>query len=118
MPKPLDGVRVFDITLAGVGPWAGKLLGELGADVIHVEAPGRSMGVPPTFDGLSILYVTANNNKRSVTLDLKDAKHREAAYRLLRDCDVFLENMRPGDLPPVFVPLPKLEPGQVRAVPA
>ncbi len=96
MAKPLDGIRVFDITLAGVGPWAAKLLGELGADVVHVEAPGRSMAVPPTFGGLSILYVTANNNKRSVTLDLKDPKHREAAYRLLRDCDVFLENMRPG----------------------
>ena len=41
MTKPLDGIRVFDITLAGVGPWAGKLLGELGADVVHVEAPGR-----------------------------------------------------------------------------
>ena len=99
MAKPLSGVRVFDITLAGVGPWAGKLLGELGADVVHVEAPARPMRVPPTFDGLSILYVTANNNKRSAMLDLKDTKHREAAYRLLRESDVFLENMRPGVMP-------------------
>ena len=96
MAKPLSGVRVFDITLAGVGPWAGKLLGELGADVVHIEAPARPMRVPPNFDGLSILYVTANNNKRSAMLDLKDTKHREAAYRLLRESDVFLENMRPG----------------------
>ena len=96
MAKPLSGVRVFDITLAGVGPWASKLLGELGADVVHIEAPGRTFRIPPNFDGLSIVHVTTNNNKRSAMLDLKDTKHREAAYRLLRDCDVFLENMRPG----------------------
>ena len=97
MGKPLDGIRVFDLTLAGVGPWSAKQLGELGADVIHVEAPGRAqMAVPPLFDGLSVLYITANYNKRSIMLDLKDKRGREAAYRLLRSCDVFVENMRPG----------------------
>ncbi|MEX2446664.1 MAG: CoA transferase [Dehalococcoidia bacterium] len=97
MAKPLDGIRVFDLTLAGVGPWAGKLLGELGADVIHVESPqGRPFGVPPMYGGVSILYVTANTNKRCVVLDLKDPKDRQAAYELLQSCDVFLENMRPG----------------------
>ena len=97
MGKPLDGIRVFDLTLAGVGPWSAKQLGELGADVIHVEAPGRAqMAVPPLFDGLSVLYITANYNKRSIMLDLKDTRAREAAYRLLRSCDVFVENMRPG----------------------
>ena len=97
MAKPLDGIRVFDITLAGVGPWAAKLLGELGADVIHVEAPGgRPFTVPPMMSGVSVIYITANTNKRCITLDLKDAKDRQAAYRLLQTCDVFLENMRPG----------------------
>ena len=96
MAKPLSGVRVFDITLIGVGPWASKLLGELGADVVHIETPGRPQRMPPTFNGVSIIHVATNNNKRSATLNLKDTKHREAAYRLLRDCDVFLENMRPG----------------------
>src|SRR5262249_50640890 len=97
MAKPLEGMRVFDLTLAGAGPWAGKLLGELGADVVHVEAPGRqTFGVPPTFDGVSIIYITANSNKRCITLDLKDPADRQTAYRLLQTCDVFLENMRPG----------------------
>ena len=99
MAKPLDGIRVFDITLAGVGPWAGKLLGLLGADVIHVESPGRVGelgGEAAALSSAGIIYVAANNNKRSVILDLKDAKDREAAYRLLQTCDVFLENMRPG----------------------
>ncbi len=97
MAKPLDGIRVFDLTLAGVGPWAGKLLGELGADVVHVEAPGRApMAIPPMMSGISVLYVTANSNKRCITLDLKDQKDRQAAYQLIESCDVFLENMRPG----------------------
>ena len=97
MAKPLDGIRVFDITLAGVGPWSAKLLGELGADVIHVEAPGRSpMAIPPMFGGTSILYVAANSNKRCIVLDLKEQKDRQAAYSLIRSCDVFVENMRPG----------------------
>ena len=99
MAKPLDGIRVFDITLAGVGPWAGKLLAELGADVIHVEAPGRVGelgGAAAALSSAGIIYVAANSNKRSVMLDLKDPKHREAAYRLLQTCDVFVENMRPG----------------------
>lgn len=94
MGKPLDGIRVFDITLAGVGPWATKLLGELGADVIHVESPDR--GAANFMESPQLLYVTANNNKRSALLDLKDIKQREAVYRLLRTCDVFVENMRPG----------------------
>ncbi|MBV8055644.1 MAG: CoA transferase, partial [Deltaproteobacteria bacterium] len=50
MAKPLDGIRVFDLTVAAVGPWATKLLGAMGADVIKVEAPGGdqlSHAVPP-----------------------------------------------------------------------
>ena len=80
MGKPLDGIRVFDITLAGVGPWATKLLGELGADVIHVESPDR--GAANFIESPQLLYVTANNNKRSALLDLKDMKQREAVYAL------------------------------------
>jgi crotonobetainyl-CoA:carnitine CoA-transferase CaiB-like acyl-CoA transferase len=76
MTAPLEGIRVFDLTLAGVGPWSTKLLGELGADVIHVDAPNRdsNRGIPPFYNGTSILYVTANYNKRGISLDLKDPK--------------------------------------------
>ena len=98
---PLDGVRVFDMTLWMVGPWASTQLGALGADVIHIEQPGvdpRTLGagVPPAIDGTSIGYITWNMNKRGLFLDLKSQADRETAYRLLQTCDVFLVNMRPG----------------------
>ena len=98
---PLDGVRVFDMTLWMVGPWASMQLGALGADVIHIEQPGvdpRTLGagVPPAIDGTSIGYIAWNMNKRGLFLDLKSEADRGTAYELLRTCDVFLVNMRPG----------------------
>ena len=95
MPGPLDGVRVFDLTLWMVGPWASTQLGALGADVIHIEQPSidpRTLGagVPPTIDGTSIGYMTWNQNKRGLFLDLKSASDRQTAYELLQTCDVFL----------------------------
>ena len=101
MPGPLDGVRVFDLTLWMVGPWASTQLGALGADVIHIEQPAvdpRTLGagVPPTIDGTSIGYMTWNQNKRGLFLDLKSPTDRQTAYELLQTCDVFLINMRPG----------------------
>jgi formyl-CoA transferase len=101
MMGPLEGVRIFDLTVWMVGPWASMMLGSLGADVIHVEQPGiplseRGAGVPPTLNGTSVGYVTWNMNKRSVYLDLKTEHDRAVAYELIRQCDVFLVNMRPG----------------------
>ncbi len=101
MPGPLDGVRVFDLTLWMVGPWASTQLGALGADVIHIEQPGvdpRTLGagVPPSINGTSIGYMTWNQNKRGLFLDLKSPTDRATAYDLLQTCDVFLINMRPG----------------------
>ncbi|MFN0090230.1 MAG: CaiB/BaiF CoA transferase family protein [Acidimicrobiales bacterium] len=98
MAKILDGIRVFDMTLAAVGPWASKLLGQLGADVIHVESPDGEMShyIPPPIKGTGVLYISANYNKRHVSLDLKDDADRERAYQLIERCDVFVQNMRPG----------------------
>ena len=100
-PAPLDGVRVFDMTLWMVGPWASMQLGALGADVIHIEQPGvdpRTLGagVPPSINGTSIGYIAWNMNKRGLFLDLKSEADRGTAYELLRSCDVLLVNMRPG----------------------
>lgn len=95
----LDGIRVFDLTVAAVGPWASKLLGELGADVIKVEAPGGdalSHSVPPKIKGSSVLYISGNYNKRMIELNLKDKADRATALRIVEQCDVFVNNMRPG----------------------
>ena len=101
MPGPLEGVRVFDLTLWMVGPWASAQLGALGADVIHIEQPGvdwstLGAGVPPMVNGTSAGYITWNANKRGLFLDLKSASDRQTAYELLQTCDVFMINMRPG----------------------
>ena len=99
MRKILDGVRVFDLTIAAVGPWATKLLGALGADVIKVEVPGGdrlSHAVPPTIKGTSVLYISANHNKRMIELDLKAEGDRAIALKIIEKSDVFVQNMRPG----------------------
>jgi crotonobetainyl-CoA:carnitine CoA-transferase CaiB-like acyl-CoA transferase len=99
MAKILEGIRVFDLTIAAVGPWATKLLGALGADVIKVEAPGGdrlSHAVPPTIKGSSVLYISANHNKRMIELDLKKEADRAIALKIIEQCDVFVQNMRPG----------------------
>jgi crotonobetainyl-CoA:carnitine CoA-transferase CaiB-like acyl-CoA transferase len=95
----LDGIRVFDLTVAAVGPWATKLLGELGADVIKVEAPGGdalSHGVPPKIKGSSVLYISGNYNKRMIELNLKNEADRATALNIVEQSDVFVNNMRPG----------------------
>jgi crotonobetainyl-CoA:carnitine CoA-transferase CaiB-like acyl-CoA transferase len=97
--KILDGIRVFDLTIAAVGPWATKLLGALGADVIKVEAPGGdrlSHAVPPMIKGSSVLYISANHNKRMIELDLKKEADRAIALKIIERSDIFAQNMRPG----------------------
>lgn len=99
MAQILEGIRIFDMTIAAVGPWATKLLGALGADVIKVEPPGGdvlSKSVPPMIRGMGILYISANHNKRHIELDLKREADRAVALRILEKSDVLVQNMRPG----------------------
>jgi formyl-CoA transferase/succinyl-CoA--D-citramalate CoA-transferase len=98
---PLQGVRVLELGSFIAGPFAGQLLGDYGADVIKVEAPGRGdpmrrWGV--TRDGDSLWWPTIARNKRSVVLDLRDERARGVVRRLAEQCDVVLENFRPGVL--------------------
>src|SRR5215218_8825616 len=104
---PLDGVLVVDLTRALAGPHAGMMLGDLGARVVKVESPGSgddSRGWGPPFvqpDGgqrESTYFLSANRNKESIALDLKDDGDREVLTELLRRADVLLENFRPGTL--------------------
>ena len=98
---PLGGVRVLELGSFIAGPFAGQLLGDYGAEVIKVEAPGagdpmRGWGI--TRDGESLWWPAIARNKRSVALDMRDARGREVVKRLASNVDVVLENFRPGRL--------------------
>jgi len=98
---PLSGVRVLELGSFIAGPFAGQLLGDYGADVIKVEAPGdgdpmRRWGV--TLDGDSLWWPAIARNKRSVVLDLREERGRQLVRQLAAQCDVVLENFRPGQL--------------------
>src|SRR6476620_2705265 len=102
MAKALDGVKILDFTHVQSGPTCTQLLAWLGADVIKVERPGEGdatrkqlIDVP----GADSLYFTMlNHNKRSITIDTKNKKGKEILERLIKTCDVLVENFAPGAL--------------------
>lgn len=99
MPLPLEGIRVIEICNVAAGPFCGLLLADMGADVIKVENPegGDTLrSWPPMTAGCSENFAALNRNKRSVTLDLKDAAGVAAVRRLVADSHVLVENNRPG----------------------
>ncbi|MFV1859017.1 MAG: CaiB/BaiF CoA transferase family protein [Anaerolineales bacterium] len=101
--KLLDGVRVVDLTRILAGPYCTMLLGDLGADVIKVEVPGRGddtrqWGPPFTAGGESSYFLAANRNKRSLTLNLKSKRGRVILKKLIQEADVLIENFRMGTL--------------------
>lgn len=98
---PLRGVRVLDFTQFLSGPYGTQILGDLGAEVIKVEAPAGDLSrtVPPHFIRAdSAYYHTINRNKRSIVVDLKNAGAAELLRSLMDECDVVIENFRPGVL--------------------
>jgi crotonobetainyl-CoA:carnitine CoA-transferase CaiB-like acyl-CoA transferase len=99
----LAGLRVVDLTRVLAGPYCTMMLGDLGADVIKIEIPGRGddtrqWGPPFTAKGESAYFISANRNKRSLTLDLKNDKGIQILKDLIRDADVVVENFRTGTL--------------------
>jgi formyl-CoA transferase len=103
-PRPLlDGVRVIDLTRILAGPYCTMLLGDLGADVIKIEIPGRGddtrqWGPPFAEGGESAYYLAANRNKRSLTLNLKSERGLQVLKDLIRYGDVLVENFRAGTM--------------------
>jgi len=100
MPEPLKGITVIEVGQALAGPLAGAILGDMGADVIKVERPeggddARLWG-PPFIDGDSLAFHTYNRNKRSITLDIKNADDIATLKSLARDADIMIQNLRPG----------------------
>lgn len=106
---PLEGIRVLDLSRVLAGPIATQMLGDFGADVIKVEAPGKgddARGYGPHFgrdaEGKrtreSGFYLAANRNKRSIACDFATDEGRRRILDLARGCDVLVENFRPGSL--------------------
>jgi formyl-CoA transferase len=102
MGKALDGVRILDMTHVQSGPTCTQILGWFGADVIKVELPGRGditrgqLRDKPNVD--SLYFTMLNCNKRSVTLNTKTEKGKEIFRKLIKACDVLVENFAPGAL--------------------
>ncbi|XP_059584646.1 succinate--hydroxymethylglutarate CoA-transferase isoform X4 [Alligator mississippiensis] len=100
--KPLDGVKILDLTRVLAGPFATMNLGDLGAEVIKVEKPGagddtRAWG-PPFVGTESVYYLSVNRNKKSIAVNMKDSKGAKIIRELAAVSDVFVENYIPGKL--------------------
>lgn len=99
MDGPLEGIKVLDLSRHLAGPFAAMTLGDLGAEVIKVEAPGigdDTRRFPPSWNGISTYYLSTNRNKRGITLDLKSPRGQEIARMLAAESDIVIENFRRG----------------------
>ncbi len=98
--RPLDGVRVLDFTRVLSGPHATRMLCDLGADVIKVEPPDGDITrtTNPRVNGLATYFVQQNAGKRTISLDTAKPEAVELLLRLADQCDVLIENFRPGVL--------------------
>jgi crotonobetainyl-CoA:carnitine CoA-transferase CaiB-like acyl-CoA transferase len=106
---PLSGIRILDLTRVLAGPLSAQMLADLGADVIKIERPGtgddaRAFGPPYLKDpegkanNNNSFYLCANRNKKSVTVNIACAEGQDIIRGLAKDCDVFMENYKVGDL--------------------
>jgi len=101
MPKPLEGIKVLDLTRVLVGPFCTMVLSDLGAEVIKVEIPktgddSRFFG--PFINEQSLYFLSLNRAKKSVTLNLKAEEGKTILKELIKDFDVLIENYRPGTM--------------------
>ena len=98
MSGPLAGYRIIDMTTVIMGPMATMMLGEMGADVVKIEAPGGDQTrhyAQAKNPGMSAIYLNLNRNKRSIVLDLKKPEGRAALLRLVADADALVYSIRP-----------------------
>jgi crotonobetainyl-CoA:carnitine CoA-transferase CaiB-like acyl-CoA transferase len=99
MTRALEGIKVVDLSRALAGPFAAMTLGDMGADVLKVEDPGGgdpTRGFPPFWNGESTYYLSANRNKRGLTLNLDSAEGQTLVRKLVADADILIESFRAG----------------------
>lgn len=121
MAKPLDGLRVIDLTRVLAGPFSTMIMADMGADVIKVENPrggddSRAFG--PYKNGQSAYYMGLNRSKRSVTLNLKEEQGKEILKKLVKSADILVENYKPGTMKKLgldYEELKKINPGLIYA---
>ena len=113
MTKALEGVRILDFTHVQSGPTCTQLLAWFGADVIKVERAGEGDATRgqlrdvPNAD--SLYFTMLNHNKRSITLDTKNAKGKEVLVKMIQECDVMVENFAPGALDRMGFPWERIQ---------
>jgi formyl-CoA transferase len=99
---PLDGLRMIELGMLLAGPFAGRLLGDMGAEVVKIEAPGKPDPLRDwghaRYEGRSLWWPVQSRNKKCITLDLREARGQELLLELVRVSDVVTENFRPGTL--------------------
>ena len=98
---PLAGVRVIDFTRILAGPFGAMFLGDMGAEVIKVEEPGKgddTRGWPPFVGGEATYFLSVNRSKKSLTLNMKAPEGQAILRKLIAKADVVLENFRPGTM--------------------
>tara|TARA_B100001250_G_C19783024_1_gene782776 strand:+ start:443 stop:1660 length:1218 start_codon:yes stop_codon:yes gene_type:complete len=109
MNSPLKGIKILDLTRVLAGPYCTQLLGDLGAEIIKIERPESgddTRGFAPPFlkdengeeTDLSAYYCGANRNKKSITINLSEKDGQELVKKMLKDCDILVENFKTGTL--------------------
>ena len=102
MVRPLEGIKVLDLSRALAGPYCTMMLADMGAEIIKLEIPGRGDDSrawgPPFLEGESAYFMSVNRNKKSMTLNLKSEKSTEIITKLIKQADVLVENFRPGTM--------------------
>jgi len=103
--KPLDGIRVVDLSRILAGPYCSMLLSDFGAEIVKIENPDkgddtRAYG-PPFLDGESVYFLSINRGKKSLSLNLKTPEAREILTKLIQRSDVLVENFRRDFLPSI-----------------
>lgn len=100
MSTALEGIKVVELSHVISGSYCGMLLGDMGASIIKIERPGSGEfyrdEALKNEEGVSLVFPAYNRNKKGITLNIKDPKAKEILHKLIKDCDVFIENYRPG----------------------